>query len=506
MEYVEGESLAAVLRRERPPMDRILAMGRQLASALVAAHAKGIIHRDLKPANIQVMPDGSVKILDFGVAQAMSMLVTETTARMTTDATPLSTNATVRGERGVVMHPGTPAYMSPEQMFGREIDQRSDIYSLGVVLYEMATGHRPYSAENPLDIVLALSRSLLRPTGAATNLSPEVSDVIGKMLAVKVEERYQTAAELETAIGGLIGPDPSVVQLSLLGSKRSRVRTAARVVGVVLLVPVVATLLGGITTAAFNVQLRRNAPFDAEPVTAWLVLGLRSLLVPSLFLVALLIVVWAVRFALRVLSLSKRVDHLLTTSRSQTRRLSSRLGLSHPAVIAQGVATVGVVALGGIVWGFRDVILAYATFLPIAPEIRDRVRPLLPNNTAKVEVYRLCLGVLILFFSMATVRVLQIRRSYAAGRSAGALAVLSLLLLVAILMTEVPYRLVWQNKSERVTVADMRCYMIGRHEDDALVFCPEKAPPRNQVIQLGDPSVRRSGIVESIFTPLQTAP
>ena len=164
MEYVEGESLAAVLRRERPPVEKILSMGRQLASALTAAHAKGIIHRDLKPANIQVMPDGSVKILDFGVAQAMSA-ATESGDDVTTASALQGTSATLRSGRGVLVHPGTPAYMSPEQMFGKPIDQRSDIYSLGVVLYEMATGHRPYSTDNPLDVVLALSRSLLRPTG-----------------------------------------------------------------------------------------------------------------------------------------------------------------------------------------------------------------------------------------------------------------------------------------------------------------------------------------------------
>ena len=200
MEYVEGENLAAVLRRERPAIGTILAMGRQLASALSAAHANGIIHRDLKPANIQVTPGGSVKILDFGVAQAMSAAATE--SETTAEAIPQADGATLRS-RGVLVHPGTPAYMSPEQMFGQPIDERSDIFSLGVVLYEMATGHRPYSAENPLDVALALSRTLLPPIDVGPNLPPEVSDVFGKMLAVRVEERYQTAAELEAAIAAL---------------------------------------------------------------------------------------------------------------------------------------------------------------------------------------------------------------------------------------------------------------------------------------------------------------
>src|SRR5436190_11234951 len=119
MEYVEGENLAAVIKRERPSIERIVAMLRQLASALAAAHAKGIVHRDLKPANIQVTPDGSVKILDFGVAHAMSAAsMGSTTSSVAGLTVPMSGMATNPGYHRV-MHPGTPAYMSPEQMFGR---------------------------------------------------------------------------------------------------------------------------------------------------------------------------------------------------------------------------------------------------------------------------------------------------------------------------------------------------------------------------------------------------
>ncbi len=372
MEYVEGENLAAVLRRERPPIERILAIGRQLASALTAAHGKGVIHRDLKPANIQVMPDGSVKILDFGVAQAMSMLSTATTPGATTplatttspDDPSLSTQASLLGDRGGKMHAGTPAYMSPEQMFGRPIDQRSDLFSLGVIMYEMATGHRPYSAEDPLDVVLALSRSLLRPTGGETSLPPQVNEVIGKLLAVKLEERYQTAAEVESALIALIGPDPTLV-LPVRFSAMSMIRTAARVtgrvMGVAVLVAAGLTFLGFLESAAFNFTLGRVAPFDQEPPTAWMKFGLNAIVVPTVYLIGLFLVVAAVRFGVRVLSLSQGIDHLLTTGAARTTRLGSRLGLDDPVVLGQAVAGVGVIVLAALVLHFWPFMAAWGS-------------------------------------------------------------------------------------------------------------------------------------------------
>jgi len=126
MEYVEGESLAAVLKREALSADRVIAIGRQLAAALAAAHAGGVIHRDLKPANIQVTPDGSVKILDFGIALALGTLATTTSA---------ADFGVAREPRG--FQAGTPAYMSPEQLLGRTVDERSDLFSLSVILFEM---------------------------------------------------------------------------------------------------------------------------------------------------------------------------------------------------------------------------------------------------------------------------------------------------------------------------------------------------------------------------------
>ena len=501
MEYVEGENLATMLRRERPPIGKILAMGRQLASALAAAHAKGIIHRDLKPANIQVMPDGLVKILDFGIAQAMSMLATEVTPRTTTDNMPLSTRGTLQGDRGGKMHPGTPAYMSPEQMFGRPIDHRSDLYSLGVIMYEMATGHRPYSAEDPLDVVLALSRSLLRPTGAETNLPPDVSDVIGKMLAVKPEERYQTATELETAIVALIGPDSTLAAQVRPATMWSRTRPVARVAVIVMMVPLIVGFLGFATNAAFNVALDRPAPFGAEPPRVWLELGLRSLVTPLLiYLLPLIVSLWAARFAFRLLRLSGPVDRLVTTSRTRSAKLGTKIGLSDPVVFGQGVTTAGVLALVIVSFVCWDVIRAITIIVPVRP---DMARLVLPLHSNLVHVYRFALTVLIAAFSVALVRMS--RMSQPGRRSLGAMTAVAVLLLFAVGMAELPYRYMWQTKLPRVSFAGERCYMTGEQPDRLLLFCPDLSPPRNRIVRRNDPLVQQSGTVESIFTPPETS-
>jgi hypothetical protein len=503
MEYVEGENLAVMLRRERPPIDRILVMGRQLASALGAAHAQGIIHRDLKPANIQVMPGGSVKILDFGVAHAMSTLSTEPSSPSTTNAMPLSTVEafTRRGDKGAVVHPGTPAYMSPEQMFGKEIDQRSDIYSLGVVLYEMVTGHRPYSTEDPLDVVLALSRRLLRPTGAEANLPAEVGDVIGKMLAVNVEERYQTAAELETALAALIGADPTALPVHL-AQKRSWTKTAVRIAAAVIFIPLFVGGLGFSETAAFNLALERVAPFDVEPATRWMEMGARSLFVPLLYQLGIFMIVAAAGFAVRMLSLSKGINRLLTTGRTRTLQLSSKLGLDDPAELAQAVATICFVALVILSVAFRDVIRAWMARINTYPS--EQLLPLRPGNRTAQQTFQFLQCVLVFVLSAAVFRVVRLRARQQARSGTAPLGILVAMLTFTIVMLVLPYRIINQAQFERVDVISERCYILGEHADDWLVYCPDHPPPRNRIIKSSDPAAKRLGGYQNIFTPTET--
>ena len=158
MELVDGQPLKDLIPRQGMPIDRLLDIAVPLADAVGAAHARGIDHRDLKPANVMVTPEGRVKVLDFGLAKLRPLTgVSDLTTRAVAEPT----------SEGVLL--GTVAYMSPEQAEGREVDQRSDLFSLGVMLFELATGERPFKGETTVSVL----SSLLKDTPAAvTDLKP----------------------------------------------------------------------------------------------------------------------------------------------------------------------------------------------------------------------------------------------------------------------------------------------------------------------------------------------
>jgi serine/threonine protein kinase len=505
MEYVEGENLAAVIKRGRPPIETIVGMMRQLASALAAAHSRGIVHRDLKPANIQVTPDGSVKILDFGVAHAMSAAVTASPAsvdpRLTITVTTVA--GETQGDRRV-MHPGTPAYMSPEQMFGRPIDQRSDIYSLGVIVYEMATGHRPYATDDPLEIVLTLSKNFLKPDEPPTNIPAQINEIVTKMLAVRAEDRYQTAGELENALMPLTAPQ--ALPLEAPSRWRSMLRTAGRVAAAAAFLSLGATVVGFIETQAFNLSLGRVAPFNQETPLAWLEYGLRSSFLPALYFVALLVFVRAVRFGVRVLSLSKGIDHLLTTGLARTNRLGSKLQLDDPSGLAQAVAMAGVVLIVVLVVRFYPFIHAFMTF-SISTRPLELFQPLQPAGQARIDAqwYRFLLTLLVCGLGLAITRIQRLRSRQPLNRGGSSLALVLTMFAVAVLMLQIPYRTVWKNESPLLDIAGERCFGIGASADQSLIFCPDRPSPRNRTVRRDDPSVRDTGLRQNIFTPPETA-
>lgn len=183
-EFVEGETLRQRLDRAAVPAQDAVAIATQVAGALAAAHARGIVHRDIKPENIMVRHDGYVKVLDFGIAK----LVDRSTAGDITAA--LATQA------GVLL--GTPHYMSPEQAEGKAVDARSDLFSLGVVLFELATGTRPFTGDTPLAVLSSILRDAPPPmTDLNPLLVPDLARIVGRCLTKECDRRYQSAADLK---------------------------------------------------------------------------------------------------------------------------------------------------------------------------------------------------------------------------------------------------------------------------------------------------------------------
>ncbi|HUP47838.1 MAG TPA: protein kinase [Thermoanaerobaculia bacterium] len=181
MELVEGETLRERLRRGPIPLDDVLQIGLQIAAGLAAAHAAQIVHRDIKPENVIIRPDGYVKILDFGLAKLREIGSDD-------EATVLRT------QPGMTV--GTLGYMAPEQLSGGEITPATDVFSLGVVLYEMVSGVRPFTGSNVTEIVTAILTKRPDPLGPRRNgIPPKLDLVIGRALARNPEERY-AAAEL----------------------------------------------------------------------------------------------------------------------------------------------------------------------------------------------------------------------------------------------------------------------------------------------------------------------
>jgi TolB-like protein/Flp pilus assembly protein TadD len=187
-EFIEGETLRQRMAGEQPSLGEALAIAMQVAAALAAAHKAGIVHRDIKPENVMVRPDGLVKVLDFGLAKL-------TEAQAPAIDTQASTVAGSSTEAGVVM--GTPRYMSPEQARGQKVDHRTDIFSLGVMLYEMVTGRRPFEGATASDVMVAILQSEPPPVSQVKpGLPPELEHIVSRMLEKEREARYRSAAEL----------------------------------------------------------------------------------------------------------------------------------------------------------------------------------------------------------------------------------------------------------------------------------------------------------------------
>ena len=176
MEFIEGEELRTLLGEGRPlPVEKAVSIAAQVAEGLSYAHQHGVVHRDIKPANIMVGPSGPAKITDFGIARM----------RSSGDLT----------QTGMML--GSPKYMSPEQVIGKRADHRSDIFSLGIILYEMLTGSAPFNGDNVTALMYQIV-NFIPPAPSVVNATvPQLLDyIVAKMLTKALEERYQSAQDV----------------------------------------------------------------------------------------------------------------------------------------------------------------------------------------------------------------------------------------------------------------------------------------------------------------------
>jgi len=200
MELADGEDLSDRIKRGPLPLDQVLEIAAQIASGLEEAHEKGIVHRDLKPANIKLSEDGKVKILDFGLARAYE----GDTIEGDPSASPTMTAAMTQA--GVIL--GTAAYMSPEQARGHRVDQKADLWALGVIIFEMLTGRQLFAGDTVSDTLASVLRKEIPWDDLPAELPPALRRVLMRSLERDVRQRLQSAGDTRIELTSATGETP----------------------------------------------------------------------------------------------------------------------------------------------------------------------------------------------------------------------------------------------------------------------------------------------------------
>jgi serine/threonine protein kinase len=485
MEYVEGETLATKLRRERLPIARIVNIGRQLAAALHAAHAQDVIHGDLKPSNILITPAATVKVVDFGVSRVIRLLTSVSSSTLPTNRSPAQMGLAVGG---------TPPYMSPEQLLGQTVDARSDIYSLGVVLFEMATGRRPFPGGNPVALAEAQAKGAPRADSVDARVPALLADAIARALETSKSARFQSALEMDATL--------QAVEQTIATAPRAPHKLVRSWRSLVAMGPALILALGAIgfiVTTGFNTTFGRTgvyARFGVEPWMSYFTWGFRAVVTSLAIMSLTAILVVTTRFFLQTLELIGPLGRLVRSVRVRSQKLSLVMGLDKPNMLAQTLACLAAATLVALVICARPVIVAWMSFFSTAP-----IEVLLPigESTLPRLYYNVTLDVAMLAFGYGLFRVVQLRKRNISREGTFALSILTGVIVVMALMRYLPHRTFSHRDFERVDFAGTRCYVIGQSADEFLLLCPGSAPPRNRAVRRDDPDLHRSGVVENLF-------
>jgi eukaryotic-like serine/threonine-protein kinase len=249
MEYLQGQPFNEVIRSGRLSIEKIIDIALQIANALGYAHEKGIVHRDIKPSNIILTDEGNVKLTDFGIARAED------------------SNAAQQTQAGVIL--GTPFYMSPEQVMGKRADGRSDLFSLGVILYELIVGRKPFKGDHFTAIFRAITDDIpVAPLKIDASIPQSLSDLIMKALSKNPNERFQTSKEMGDALKTCLQVKESLLLPGKPISPKKKPVASVLIMGLI-----AAVILGGTIyffgaynkkqASSLSTRIEANKPVDA---------------------------------------------------------------------------------------------------------------------------------------------------------------------------------------------------------------------------------------------------
>ena len=485
MEYVDGRPASVLLQDGVIPVGYAVRLALQIAEAISYAHDHGIIHCDIKPANVHVTVEGTAKVLDFGLARARF------DRDEWEDLAP-----------GQLL--GTPGYMAPERLMRGTLNAAGDVYSLGVTIFEMVTGRRPFDDDDLQALLLeVLAGGAPKASSLVSQIPAELDRIIDRALVADPALRYQSARELSRDLRALrasfdgstltpatrSGQLPVWVQRALMGA-------AAAVVVLLGL-----TLLGFITSTSYAAAFGLSEPFRQESWVSWPTWGLRSLLAP---------VVLVGGFTSAGIVVVTGLYHLLVTTVAPVRRVTHPIAAKVNATVGR-IAAAATPSTAGVLFIAQCMflVLTYWWFSGLLSSIDSLIvqsegdlTPLNPVNKPEHQLFRQVISLQLFAFAAAWVTLIKTRAQRHEHGGAISLAggvavtVLTLILLVY------PYRILVHNEHERVSYHAQTCYLIGERGDEALLFCPSEVPPRNWVVNRDDPALKRGGPTESMFSRL----
>lgn len=477
MEFVHGETLDKVLERLGTLNPREASIvGEDVARALAAVHRAGFVHRDVKAVNVMREHAGRIVLMDLGAGQ-------------------LADDLKVPGK---VPNVGTPRYMAPEVIFGAPATAGSDVYSVGVLLYHLVTGHYPVPGDNMTEIRLGHIQGRRHPL---VELRPDAPahfiQVVERALSADLHKRYASAGALLEALSQERESQGSAVQGAGAG-------TVLRAAGWTLGTLAVMTGLGALSSREFNYALGRSGFVDESLMDAFRV-GLMSSLAP-----AMQVLEYSVKFALLLVcrrlcvTWSSRAAALDVELWRRVRSAALACHLDDPLTAGSMALLLSASLFAYACYAFVPLLGALTSDLSSADT--SVLALLAPSNAEYHNQFRETFfwsaawsGILFCLVARLTTGK---RDLYGYGILWGIAAVFML----SLTFMQFPWRVMKGNKMDAATWQGASCYVLGQRADDVLLFCPAAAPPRRWIVKSHDAGLKVTGHQESVFTPLSARP